>query len=294
MRERLAPLSVRLAALWVLAVSAIKLFLGDPGSLPEPFRTHFLGPDLNFRLSISVEFAVAALALLHPRWGFLALCTLMGVFVPVLVYLLATGAESCGCFGGALKFPPAAMLAVDGSLLAFMLATRPLRSIAPRPAPKLALAASFAVAAALPWLVVPRAPTAPVESAQGGWRLPQVLPRYAVLRPAEWEGQPIERSELAVWMDVAQHSPDATWILYRINCPHCAELLQRLAAEYPTDPKPYVLVAFREPRDEAERVVHVLPPGEQVDLTDSVAWQIETPWTLLLEGGLVRRAQFVE
>ena len=287
-RAKLAALSVRLAALWVLAVSAIKLFKGSPNSLPVFFRDGFLGPDLNFRCSIAVELAVVALALLRPRWGFIGFSTLFSVFIVVLVYLVAIGAESCGCFGGALQFPPLAMLAVDGALFAFMLVARPWSSLAPRPAPKLALVAAIAVALAAPWIVV-RGAAQPLPAA--GWHAPTVLPRYAELSPETWVGASIHTSELAPWIDTRALPGDATWILYRIDCDHCRDTLRRLASEFASDPKVYVLIDMASPGDDERRVVDTLPPGEAHSLTESVDWVITPPWILRLEDGVVVAAE---
>jgi hypothetical protein len=151
---KLSPWLVRAAALWILGVSAIKTFLGSPNDIPSFLRNSFLGPDVAFLGSISVEFAFALVALVSPRVGWLLVSALMSVFVAVLVHLISIGATSCGCFGGAIKLSPIAMLAIDGSLFALMLASRPWSSIPAATVPKLALAVLFAGGAAAPWLLV--------------------------------------------------------------------------------------------------------------------------------------------
>ncbi|MCY3001989.1 MAG: hypothetical protein NTV21_09305 [Planctomycetota bacterium] len=286
MNPRFAPWIVRLAALWLLGVSSIKLFKGTPASLPPFFAEGWFGPDLNFRLSIVVELVLGLGALVAPRVMVLPLAALYTLFVGVLIVLLGQGAESCGCFGGALKFPPALMLAIDGPLLIGLLASRAWKGAFERRPPLVVLALTTLLGAAAPFLLIPRAEV----STSPDHTTPE-RPRYVVLDPPSWIGKPLADSVLARWLDVPSLPGDAHFVLYRVDCDHCREALRALERSFLDDPKVYVLVAMRETGDEERRVVDVLPPGELVDLPGDVIWHITPPWELVVEGGVVVSAK---
>jgi hypothetical protein len=267
-------------------VSAIKLFKGTPASLPPFFAEGWFGPDLNFRLSIAVELALGLGALAAPRVVALPLAALYTVFVGVLFVLLGQGAESCGCFGGALKFPPALMLAIDGPLLIALLASRAWKGAFERRPPLLLLGFTSLVGVAAPFLLIPRA----AVPSNTDPRTPE-RPRYIVLEPSSWIGKPLADTILARWLDVTVLPDDAHFILYRVDCDHCREVLRDLEQRFPDDPKVYVLVALREAGDEARRVVDVVPPGELVDLPGEIIWHITPPWEVVVEGGVVVSAR---
>ena len=310
----LSPLSVRLPALWVLGVASIKMFWGSPNDIPDFLRTSFLGPDMAFFGAIMVELAFALVALAFPRWGWMLMSALYTVFLGVLTHLIASGAASCGCFGGAVSLSPASMLAIDGTFVALMLATRPWSAIPKRPTNWLVVALLAGVGAAAPWLLVqneqielpppvqvptqpdpgstpaPVAPNGAGESTQqpatdgtnapppavalGGWRLPEKFPQYVHIKPLEWIGKSIHETQLAVWMDTRAYPEDATWILYLETCSHCAEYLKELEASFASDPKVYVFVRLSTDKDEIEKLVHIKPPGEEVALPKETSWVV--------------------
>lgn len=286
MNPRLAPWIVRLAASWLLGVSAIKLFKGTPASLPPFFAEGWLGPDLNFRLSIAVELVLGLGALVAPRVVALPLAALYTLFVGVLLVLLGQGAESCGCFGGALKFPPALMLAIDGPLLVALLASRAWKGAFERRPPFLPLTLTTLLGLAAPFLFIPRA-----DVSSSPDRSTSERPRYVVLDPPSWVGKPLADSILARWLDMTSLPSDAHFILYRVDCDHCREALRALERSFPDDPKVYVLVALRENGDETRQVVDVLPPGELVELPGDVLWHITPPWEVVVESGVVVSAR---
>lgn len=274
-RARLARTSVWLAAAWLLGVSAVKLGWGSPASLPELVREGWLGPELNFRASIAVELAVGLTALVAPRWGALLLTALFSVFLALLAHLSITGADSCGCFGGALRFPPQAMLAIDASLLAFLLFTRPLRAL-PKSAPRWWLLGLIGVVAlALPFAVA---------------RGRAAHPRYVVLDPSSWIGRSIHDTPLARFVDTRALAGDRTWILYRVDCEVCAEHLRLASESFASDPKLYVLVEIAERGAEERRTVFATPPAEVLRLPDDIEWVVGTPWELAVESDVVVRA----
>ena len=47
-------------------------------------------------------------------------------------------------------------------------------------------------------------------------------------------------------------------MLYRVDCEHCRDVLRRLASEFATDPKIYVLVELAERGADERRVVDEL------------------------------------
>ncbi|MBI5434774.1 MAG: hypothetical protein HZA52_18220 [Planctomycetes bacterium] len=120
------------------------------------------------------------------------------------------------------------------------------------------------------------------------------LPRYVVLSPLKqkWVGKRVGDTELGAWMDVDLYPPDSEWILFRYTCDHCREHFLKLDSEFATNPKPYVLVHIPDGNDETHKVVDTLPPHVEpiVELTRGTEWVGETPWTLELEGGVVKRA----
>ena len=174
---KLSPLAVRLPALWILGVALIKLTAGSPADIPIFIRenplSQALGEQLNFQLIVAIELAFALVALFVPRIGWKLVSALLTIFVGVLLKLIAEGSTSCGCFGGAISLSPYAMLAIDGSLFAFLLFTRPWQALpaAPLPLARLALAALVGVVTpfvALPLIdswrkaqATPSAPTTP-------------------------------------------------------------------------------------------------------------------------------------
>lgn len=294
---KLAPFAVRLAALWVGGVTAFKLFQGSPNALPPFIRDNFLGPTLNFNLSIGVELSCAFLALLHPRTGSIAMTALMCVFVGVLVYLITLGATSCGCFGGAIDFPPAGMLAIDGALLALILLTRPWSTIRPTKPPIVVASLVAVISFAAPWLVISTAKVTPLPSATVDGSQPAVWqppvkpwPRYVNLKTADWPGKSIHELEFAPWLDTRALPSDANrWVVYQHSCEHCRDYLRKLYNEAPVDPE-LVLVEIV---DSQERKVDLVPdtPWKAV-LPLEVDFVASYPWELTLEGGVIKAAHF--
>ncbi|MFO0829360.1 MAG: hypothetical protein U0572_14580 [Phycisphaerales bacterium] len=118
----LATWIVRLAALWVLAGATAKSLTGTPAELPAPILALDFDPFAVIIAAIVVETTIALVALVAPRLGWAPLAALLATFAIILVLHLRSGAESCGCFGGALPIPAWLVLAVDSSLLVATLA----------------------------------------------------------------------------------------------------------------------------------------------------------------------------
>jgi hypothetical protein len=331
-----APIAVRAVALWVLYVSYIKMEDGSPGALPAFLRNNPLGGDLTFKLTIAIEFAFSFAALVSTRVGWWLMTALLTVFLAILAHLISIGATSCGCFGGAIKFSPYQMLAVDGPLFVVLLLARNGAWKSTARIPWAVLGAALLVGAAIPWFRIsneagsseetpPAATTgvdagavgattiAPVQGApdasstgdvngeesaapsskSGPWSPPAKKPRWVDIKPPEWVGKSIHDTPLGVWMDTRSHSDTGNWVLYFETCTHCRDFLNRLAAAFETDPKPYVLVRMGTKQDEVEAVIQQTPPGETAKLPPDVDWvpyPEAPPWELVLEGGVVIEA----
>lgn len=343
--SKYARLAVALASLWILVGAGFKLLAGTPNDLPVPVLQFFadVDPGVKLKLAISIELVVVALGLLAPALGWFWVGGSLAVFVAILLVMLGQGAESCGCFGTAVKFPPEAMLAIDSVLLVSLLVSRPWRSLrGARSAPAMVLLALAALGAAAPWFVIdggasvkPRGPSAPSQTATGPSTTPTSgtnggaaagqpaptgsgstqgtdamhtsagtggssdaaapgevkLPRFVVLSPLkqEWVGKHVRDTELGTWMPVDDYPQDGDWVLFRYDCDHCREHFLKLDEEFQTAPKSYVFV---EVPSEGTPVVTQLPPHYEpiAKLPDGTDWVIQTPWTLELEGGIVKRA----
>ncbi len=125
-------------------------------------------------------------------------------------------------------------------------------------------------------------------TAYAAWAPPEPLPRFTELDPESWVGQSVWDTDLHVWVDTEQLFPDATWILWRKSCDHCAEHLRELAASF--DGTPYVLLRIPDDPD-SEPVVHERPPAVQdLDLVEGPDYVVQTPWELRVVGGVVESA----
>ncbi|UCF68584.1 MAG: hypothetical protein JSV80_04615 [Acidobacteriota bacterium] len=288
-----APWVIRGIGVWILAGALLKLLLGTPADLPVIFQQLPLGLDLTYRFVITMELALAALALFRPDWAWPLLVATLAVFVVIVFVLLFTGASSCGCFGSKIKAPPWLMLPIDGALLAALLAARPWRGMAhsraglAAPALTFSLAVSLGAALAAPWMVNRQAVALPDAASSA-------LPRYVVLTPEDWTGTPLAQTPLARWLDLSVLPETGLYTFYRQSCEHCAEHLFELAA---TDDarRSIVLIRIFEPADsDQQRMVDVLPEGDHVShasLPASVDWVLTTPADIELEDGIVVSAR---
>ncbi len=147
--------ALRVAAAWLMAGAAFKLFSGNPNFMPPLVRviTPFTLV-LTYHLAISIELVLVSLALLKPRIAWAPIAALFVFFLVLLVDMLMKGQASCGCFGESFEMPPAVMLAIDGIVLAGVLATRPWSSLSGPGAPWAVVGTAIVVAIALPWLVI--------------------------------------------------------------------------------------------------------------------------------------------
>jgi hypothetical protein len=294
--SRRAPLTdawIVVISAWVAAGAIFKLIWGTPALLPEVVRGVPLELGVTYNLAIGIELALAAVALTRPRIGWLLLAALLAVFDVVLTTQIAAGTENCGCFGNKLSMPPWVMMVIDSVLLAGLLVLRPWRT-APRGLPLLVPAALAAVALVVPWLL-----DRELEQGQIVANGKPVEGRWANLEVAKWVGKdiwdtPLGQPPLSEYIDVASLPLDGLWVFWRQTCDHCAQHLAALA-ESEHGERLITLVQLEEPHDTlANRVVHALPDGNFVQharLPPSIAYVIQTPAELALEGGRIVAAE---
>lgn len=287
--------AVRAAATWILAGALFKLLVGSPNDLPETvrdFSSHVLGLGalLTFQLAIAIELTIAAIAWLRPDRGWVLVTAQLALFCVVLVPLAMAGAASCGCFGSKVPVPPWAMLSIDGSLLTVVLASQPWRAARAAHRRWGLVAACTAVAWIAPFTLTHSASREHAGSGGTASTGPVALGRaIADWRPEDWVGRALNETAVADLVAVDEHQLDATWVIYRPTCDHCAEVLRRLEGEFTQRPQAFVLLQL--PPDEGlEIVVDIKPPAEEIVLPPEIEYVIKPPWVLRVDAGVVRSA----
>jgi hypothetical protein len=316
------PAITRVAGLWVLGGACAKAFTGTPAELPAPILALDLDPFLVIVAAVVVETVVAALAIIVPRIGWAPLAALLALFIGILALHLGSGAESCGCFGGALAVPAWLVLLIDAALLSGVLISRPWRWRgsrigAPSHAAAACGAAALAGALALGWVADRRLdslrpvdappPTSAVDPPAGAavdpappaWRMPSAIPEQVILRPLQWVGKRLAETELGRWTDTSTWPSDATVIIYYKSCNHCAAYLRQLAEQQQASPASspkYVLAQLPTPAGYTGRLfVDRVPEGTLVELPAAVkTWVITPPWSVFVKGGVVSGAERVK
>ena len=129
-----ARFAILLACLWLGLGATFKLISATPMDIPPVVRGFTqdvlgLGAAATYRSAIAIELSIVATALLQPRAGWLLLAAQYAVFLVVLGTQMASGATSCGCFGGTVTLAPWQMAAIDLPLLAFLVLSRPDRRL---------------------------------------------------------------------------------------------------------------------------------------------------------------------
>jgi len=288
-----ARLAVYLTAAWLLAWALVKLFLGNPQSLPEPVRAWSpFEPGLTFRLAIAIELSIVCLAVVRPRWGWVPLAGLFTFFLALLVPMVAAGAESCGCGGGAIKMPPVLMLSIDGLLLVGLLATRPWRSLSGADLPLWILLVGLVAAWVAPWLLDRSA------SGQEGPITPAMIEKgiYADLNPSKWKGQPIyDIAELTRWVPVEKLPIEGSLVFWRQSCPHCAAHLREMATK-DDGSRQILLLQVRDDLKNAPEV-DAMPQGAHVqtfEFPENVEGAFTTPFEVIVAGGIVTQVLYEE
>ncbi len=299
--SNLARAAVYTAAAWLIVWAGMKLFLGNPQSLPETVRDMSpFDPELTFRVAIAVELSVFCLALLKPHLGWLPLAGLYTFFVALLVPMVAAGVESCGCGGGGIKMSPIVMLSVDSALLAGILLTRPWKRIGGPGLSTLLLALGVAASWAAPWLVIRSSSgtDAPivVDATTGTVTSAGTKIDYAFLDPTQWKGRAIvDVAELTKWIGPELLPVEGSIVFWRQSCPHCAGHLREIAAK-DDGSRQFLLVQARDDLKNA-REVDAMPQGAHVTtfaFPENFEVAITTPVEVVIQGGNVTGVLFEE
>jgi len=292
-RFDLTPFTVRLAALWVAAGALFKLLAGSPADLPQVLHELPLDVALVFKGAIGIELAIVCAALLRPTLGWLPMVLLFAVFDAVLVPIIASGAESCGCFGSSVTIPPEVMLTIDSVLLLGILLGRPWKSKAASYGPAWLVPALALVCLVLPFPYIGEQKLATPADGEaqdiGGMR-------WVPIELEGWKDQLIYDTGFATLFpeEVETLPIDGRYVFWRWDCSHCAEHLQVMAEGDPGT-EPIVLIRLEQETDNDEnRAVLAMPAGGHVtelSLPAGPQYIVETPAEFVLEGGVVVSAR---
>jgi len=237
---------------------------------------------------IQVELALAACCFsgIKPRATRAALITLFSSFALYALFLVLSGAESCGCFG-AVKVNPWWTILLDITLLGVLFLWQPedwlARVAAPR-SPALFLASYAAVAIPVTaWLALNRPAELRADSmlADGDG--------FVILEPEHWKGQPLP---IADHLNIGEELTAGEWVLllYHHDCPKCQEAVpqyQELAERLAHDGSA-THVALVETPPYASAEIHGPPlEGLAGRLSDQREWFVRTPVEIRLNDGIV-------
>jgi hypothetical protein len=294
-----ARIAVYAAAAWLVAWAALKLFKGNPQSLPEIVRDMSpFGPELTFRVAIALEFSIFFLALVKPRLGWFPLSAIYAMFIAILVPMVIAGAESCGCGGGAFKMPPTLMLSIDGVLLLALLVARPWSNLGKKSGSGLLLVLGIAASWAAPWLLIRSSSSNDgplvIDTKTGVVRTSEGEIRYALLDPASWMGKPIvDQAQLTQWIAPELLPVEGSIVLWRQSCPHCAQHLREMAGK-DDGSRQFLLVQARDDLANA-REVDAMPQGAHVTtfaFPENFDCAFTTPCEVVIAGGNVTAVLF--
>lgn len=283
--QKLAALAVRLAALWLLTGALFKLFAGSPKMIPElvlsssPFSW-----TLTYQIAIAIELSIVCVAVLKPHRGWIPITAIFGVFMALLIVMTLEGKASCGCMGDTIKIHPAIMLAIDGALLIFVLATKPWQHLAPPGLSTLLVIVGVFASIALPWIVV-----RPEQGALTPGN-PTAAPGrvYISMEPEKWSGQSIyDIEEFTRVVPLDKIPSDGRIVLWRQHCDVCAKHLREMASETVTTP--ILLVQVMDDLS-SSRAVDLMPTGGHVTEVQLPPGEglFTTPIEIRVEGGLVK------
>jgi hypothetical protein len=189
----------------------------------------------------------------------------------VLATQVASGATSCGCFGGKIDVSPWLVLAADASLLTGVLATKPWRLPQGGRMDLVALVAALVLAAAMPL-----AARQGGAIGGGGW--------FGAEQFAEWRGKRLLDTPLASWTALGE-GRDGVWLLYKDSCEVCGDCLYRMQSEGGNRQ----VTLLRLPETGKPNHVKIFPSGPWVhrsDLNPSTP-SFRTPVRLIVEDGIV-------
>lgn len=274
----------------VSAIAAI-VFLGASALKTHELATEPLNPSdvLGSRywwialVEVQVALGLAMLLGLVPRFTQWAAILLLGTFVLYLVYALATGQESCHCFGKASIWP-GWVLAGDLAAIVFLVCARH-----GRPAPRFRLvSAAFATLTTLVGVVAAGAIASysPTVLADDGTIVGN---GPVVIETDRWVGT---RFPLLSFIDSPVDLSRDNWIvvLFRADCPRCKPVL--------AGAKRLSIVALKNRAVPRVALIELPPYDHQFSdeaflpcafgrLTSSRTWFCQTPAVLVLRDGVI-------
>jgi len=167
------------------------------------------------------------------------------------------------------------MVAIDGALLAFLIATRPWIALGPGGSTKLVVAA-IAISAALPWIVIP----SKNDVATG---------RFVEMHPDRWVNQTVfDVKDLEPFIPADKLPTDGKIVLWRQGCTHCAAHLRKMARE-DDGSQPIVLLQIQDDLKDS-RAVDAMPAGPHVTMLatpENKELVVTTPWEFHVAGGVI-------
>ena len=285
-------LSRLLVPLWVLTGASFKAYFATPANLPPTlFRpANEAGVDLLVLLWVIVALELLAVGVMFflPRLARAMAIFMLVCFCIVLIGEMATGNfTSCGCLGD-LKFPPWAMLLVDGGMLLGILLSRrpdpapPATSVARWATAGVWTAAGVAISAAmiLPAGRAPEPVTPPGGTTVDGGRTPRPLDPYYVANCDDWVGKRWDEIDLAQYMlqwpeDVDQGQQYV--IFYGRTCEQCEALFEMY---FTSPPVPTTVVAVPEEKTgfaDVEGHASLCQGCAELELPVGSDWVVTTP-----------------
>lgn len=239
---------------------------------------------------IAVELALATACFVgfQPRRVKLQLLMLFTCFAGYTAYLLAIGAESCGCFG-AVTIPPVWTLLLDVAVLALLWIWQPQRD-----------AADGALGKTYSWLVWSTVYASLVLPVTALYLLRQPVALASgdvladiggivILEPESWVGQSLP---IANEVDVGRELTTGEWVilLYHHGCAKCQEMppLYRQRAEQLARTGDALRVALIETPPHAP-LVSMAKHGPCLEgrLSDDREWFVQTPVEIAVKDGRV-------
>jgi hypothetical protein len=240
-------------------------------------------------------------AIMKPHKGWMLITAIFGFFLALLIDMKLKGKDSCGCMGDSIKIDPLIMLAVDGTLLAFVLATKPWKNLSPPGLSTPIMWAGIVVSIVLPFLVVH--PEQPVLTPPNGGTTvvnpqdPTTGPgrMYIAMSPDKWSGKTIyDIEEFTRVVPVDKIPSDGRIVLWRQGCTHCAKHLREMANEK-SAATPILLVQVMDDLKDG-RAVDAMPTGDHVTSVQLPPGDgmFTTPVEIRVEGGVVKAVLYDE
>lgn len=284
----LTPARVR----WIIGalLLAAALLKASDASAPIERASRISDDRIRFAvIHIELILAAACFAGVAPKLVKRSLVALFAFFTAYSLYLVASGADSCGCFGP-VRFPPWLTLALDIGVLALLFAWRPEYrgggAVTPRGQWSFLLVVYAAAAVPASVLLMQNRSIALAGDAQSS-----DAAGIVILEPEAWKGKQLP---IAKFIEIGDRVMTGKWILllHHHNCPKCQETTPR-----------YVETARR--LQKARSATHVAlietPPfasavlPEDLDAaavllgrqSDQREWFVQTPVQIKLDEGVV-------